>query len=258
MSQVTMSQFTLRPLLLATALASSLIMTSACAQNSPIPGGATPGAYVIPADGTLLSVSAQAESKRVPDVATMSTGVVTQAADANTAMRQNAEQMAKVVAAIKASGVAERDIQTSGISVNPQYRYAENQPPTITGYQATNTVNMKVRDIGKLGKVLDTLVAQGANQVNGPSFEVDKPDEAYDEARLLALKKAQARARTYADAMGLRVRRIVSISEGAGFQPPMPMMRMQAMDATESKATSVSPGETTLSANLDVVFELGK
>ncbi|MEJ7746281.1 MAG: SIMPL domain-containing protein [Luteimonas sp.] len=258
-----MSRFTLRPLWLATALASSLIMTSACAQNAPTPGAATPGAatpgaHVIPADGTLLSVSAQAESKRVPDVATMSTGVVTQAADANTAMRQNAEQMAKVVAAIKASGVAERDIQTSGISVNPQYRYAENQPPTITGYQATNTVNMKVRDIGKLGKVLDTLVAQGANQVNGPSFEVDKPDEAYDEARLLALKKAEARARTYADAMGLRVRRIVSISEGAGFQPPMPMMRMQAMDATASKETSVSPGETTLSANLDVVFELGK
>lgn len=247
-----MSRFPVRPLLLATALASSLIMTSACAQN------AAPGGYAIPADGTLLSVSAQAESKRVPDVATMSTGVVTQAADANTAMRQNAEQMAKVVAAIKAAGVAERDIQTSGISLNPQYRYAENQPPTITGYQASNTVNLKVRDIGKLGKVLDTLVAQGANQVNGPSFEVDKPDEAYDEARLSALKKAEARAKTYADAMGLRVRRIVSISEGAGFQPPMPMMRMQAMDAMASKETSVSPGETTLSANLDVVFELGK
>ncbi len=253
-----MSRYTLRPLLLATALASSLIMTSACAQNSPAPGAAVPGAYAIPADGTLLSVSAQAESKRVPDVATMSTGVVTQAADANTAMRQNAEQMAKVVAAIKAAGVAERDIQTSGISLNPQYRYTENQPPAITGYQASNTVNMKVRDIGKLGKVLDSLVAQGANQVNGPSFEVDKPDEAYDEARLAALKKAGARAKTYADAMGLRVRRIVSISEGAGFQPPMPMMRMQAMDAMASKETSVSPGETTLSANLDVVFELGK
>ncbi|MEO6365184.1 MAG: SIMPL domain-containing protein [Luteimonas sp.] len=253
-----MPRSTLRPLLLATALASSVIMTSACAQNSPATVAANQGAYAIPADGTLLSVSAQAESKRVPDVATMSTGVVTQAADANSAMRQNAEQMAKVVAAIKAAGVAERDIQTSGINLNPQYRYAENQPPAITGYQASNTVNMKVRDIGKLGKVLDSLVAQGANQVNGPSFEIDKPDEAYDEARLAALRKAEARARTYADAMNLRVRRIVSISEGAGFQPPMPMMRMQAMDAMASKETSVSPGGTTLSANLDVVFELGK
>ncbi len=95
--------------------------------------------------------------------------------------------------------------------------------------------------------MLDTLVAQGANQVNGPSFEIDKPDEAYDEARIAALKKAQARAETYAKAMNLRVRRVVSISEGGGFQPPIPMMRMQAMDAMAAKETSVSPGENTLS-----------
>ena len=98
-------------------------------------------------------------------------------------MRANAAQMDKVMAAIRAAGIAERDIQTSGINLNPQYKYAENQPPTITGYQASNTVNLKVRDIAKLGKVLDALVASGANQVNGPSFEVDKPDAAYDEAR---------------------------------------------------------------------------
>lgn len=242
----------LRPLLLATALAFGATMTTACAQTATAPG------YAVPVDGTLLSVSAQAEAKRVPDVATISAGVVTQAADANAAMRSNAEQMSKVVAAIKAAGIAERDVQTSGISVQPQYRYAENQPPAITGYQASNTVNLKVRDIAKLGKILDTLVAQGANQVNGPSFEVDKPDEGYDEARLAALKKAEARAETYAKALGLRVRRIVSISEGGGFQPPIPMMRMQAMDAMGAKETSVSPGENTLSVSIDVVFELGK
>lgn len=243
----------LRPLLLATALAFGATMTAACAQTTTPPG------YAVPTDGTLLSVSAQAEAKRVPDVATISTGVVTQAADANAAMRANAEQMNKVVAAIKAAGIAERDIQTSGISVHPQYRYAENQPPTITGYQASNTVNLKVRDIAKLGKILDTLVAQGANQVNGPSFEVDKPDEGYDEARLAALKKAEARAETYAKALGLRVRRIVSISEGGGFQPPIPLMRgAMAMDSMAKQETSVSPGESTLSVSLDVVFELGK
>jgi len=241
-----------KPLLLASALAMSSTTMTACAQT------ATP-AYAVPSDGTLLSVSAQAQAKRVPDVATMSTGVVTQAADANTAMRQNAEQMAKVVAQIKASGVAEKDIQTSGISIGPQYRYAENQPPTITGYQASNTVNLKVRDISKLGKVLDALVAQGANQVNGPTFEVDEPEEAYDEARRAALDKAKARAEMYAKSMDLRVRRIVSISEGGGFQPPMPMpmMAMARMEKAQAD-TSVSPGETTLSASLDVVFELGR
>jgi len=241
----------LRPLLLAAALAFGVTTMAACAQDN------TAG-YTVPADSTLLSVSAQAEAKRVPDVATISAGVVTQAADANAAMRANAVQMDKVMAAIKAAGIAERDIQTSGINLNPQYKYVENQEPTITGYQANNTVNLKVRDIGKLGKVLDALVASGANQVNGPSFEIDQPEEAYDEARRGALEKAQARAAMYAKTLGLRVRRIVSISEGAGFQPPRPMPMMAMARGKAEMDTAVSPGETTLSANLDVVFELGR
>jgi len=241
----------LRPLLLAAALAFGVTTMAACAQDN------TAG-YTVPADATLLSVSAQAEAKRVPDVATISAGVVTQAADANAAMRANAVQMDKVMAAIKAAGIAERDIQTSGINLNPQYKYVENQEPTITGYQANNTVNLKVRDIGKLGKVLDALVASGANQVNGPSFEIDQPEEAYDEARRGALEKAQARAAMYAKTLGLRVRRIVSISEGAGFQPPRPMPMMAMARGKAEMDTAVSPGETTLSANLDVVFELGR
>ena len=240
-----------RPLLLAAALALWMPM-AACAQPQTATG------YAVPADGTLLSVSASADAKRVPDVATISTGVVTQAADANAAMRANAVQMDKVMAAIRAAGIAERDIQTSGISLNPNYKHAENQPPTIVGYQASNTVNVKVRDLSKLGKVLDTFVAQGANQVNGPNFEVDKPDEAYDEARIAALKKAQARAQTYADALGLKVRRIVSISEGgARFPQPIMMVREMAADAMQ-KQTAVAPGESTLSVNIDVVFELGR
>jgi uncharacterized protein len=231
----------------ATVLASGLAMT-ASAQSSP----------TIANDGTLLSVSAEAKVTRTPDIATLSTGVVTQAAEANAALRQNTEQMTKVVAAIKAAGIAERDVQTSGISINPQYRYAENQPPTITGYQASNTLNVKVRDIAKLGKVLDTLVSVGANQVNGPSFEIDNPDEAYDEARVAAIKKAQSRAELYAKTLGLRVRRVVSINEGGGNAPPSPMpvmMRMQAMDASEPP---VSPGESALSTTINVVFELGR
>ena len=241
----------LRPLVLALALSIGMPM-SACAQPQ------TNAGYAIPADGTLLSISSSAESRRVPDVATISTGVVTQAADANAAMRANAVQMDKVMAAIRAAGIAERDVQTSGINLNPQYRYIENQAPAITGYQASNTVNVKVRDLSKLGKVLDAFVASGANQVNGPSFEVDKPDEAYDEARVEALKKAQARAKTYADALGLKVRRIVSISEGgASFPRPMPMIRAMAADAM-MKETAVSPGETALSVSIDVVFELGR
>ena len=244
-----MRHSTLAPLLLALSFASGAPMT-AHAQNAPA---------VVASDATLLNISAQAEARRVPDVATLSAGVVTQAADGNTAMRENAVQMDKVMAAIRAAGIAERDIQTSGINLNPQYRYADNEAPKITGYQASNTVSLKVRDITKLGKVLDSLAAQGANQINGPSFEIDQPEPVYDEARLAALKKAQARAETYAKSLGLRVRRIVSISEGSsgGFRPPMPMMAMARAGKAEMD-TAVAPGETTLSVNLDVVFELGR
>ncbi|KPN20829.1 hypothetical protein AO715_13605 [Xanthomonas sp. Mitacek01] len=238
-----------RPLLLACGLALGTLTMTASAQDTTH--------QTATSDGTLLSISAQAEASRAPDIATMSTGVVTQAADANAAMRANAEQMAKLMQAIKAAGIAERDVQTSGVNLSPQYRYAENQPPAITGYQASNTVNLKVRDIGKLGQVLDALVASGANQINGPTFEIDDADAVQDEARSAALKKAQARAEVYANSLGMRVRRIVSISEGGGFQaPPRPMMAMRAM--AESADTSISPGESTLTANLDVVFELGR
>ena len=239
-----------RPLLLASLLALSfLAMTHASAQPS--------AQAAVPADGTLLSVSAHAEASRVPDVATMSTGVVTQSADANAALKANSAQMNKVVAAIRAAGIAERDIRTSGINIHPQYRYAENQPPVITGYQASNTVSIRVRDVARLGEVLDALVASGANQVNGPNFEIDQPEAVYDEARRAALELAQARARMYADALGLRVRRIVSVSEGGGFQPPVPMLKAMAMDA-RAESAPVAPGETTLGASLDVVFELGR
>ena len=238
-----------KPVLFAATLAFAAFAGGAFAQQAPLS-----------ADGTLLSVSAHAEATRVPDVATVSAGVVTQAADANAAMRDNAARMDAVMKAIRAAGIAERDIQTSGINLNPQYRYIENQPPAITGYQASNTVSLKVRDIGKLGGVLDALVASGANQVNGPAFEVDKPEIAYDEARRAALAKAQARATMYADALGVRVRRIVSIDEGGGFQPPvpMPMMAMGRAEKSVAYDTAVSPGETTLGANLNVVFELGR
>jgi hypothetical protein len=239
-------------------LAGLLALGPAAMTHAQTPDTSPAQAPAATADGTLLSISARAEASRVPDVATLSTGVVTQAADANAALKANSAQMARVVAAIRAAGVPERDVQTSGISIQPQYRYADNQPPVITGYQASNTVSLKVRDIARLGQVLDALVAAGANQVDGPNFEIDKPEAVYDEARQAALAQAQARAQMYANTLGMRVRRIVSISEGGGFQPPMPMMmKAVAMDARMESAP-VAPGETTLSANLDVVFELGR
>lgn len=198
-------------LALATALAFSIAGAAAAQQATPV--------TVLPGDGTLLSISAQAEAKRVPDIAMVSAGVVTQASEADAAMRANAVSMERVMDAIRKAGIATRDVQTTGVNIHPQYNYREGSAPSITGYQASNTVSVTVRDIGDLGEVLDALVASGANQVHGPSFDIDDKDAVYDEARRAALDKARARADMYAAALGMRVRRIASISEGGGFGP---------------------------------------
>lgn len=206
---------------------------------------------------TLLTVSTNGESTRVPDIAIISAGVVTQAPDARAAMTANNVSMTKVVAALKKAGIAERDIQTSNISLNPQYRYRENQIPELVAYQAQNNVTVKLRNLAKSGDVIDALVTQGANQVNGPTFSLDKPDAANDEARIDAMKKARARAELYAKTAGMTVKRIVSISEGGGYQPPYPVP-VAAMKAEMADAASppVSPGEVGMNVSVTVVFEL--
>lgn len=232
--------------------AASMTASAQSAGGQPVFAGPA-----LPADATLLSVSAQGEASRAPDIATLSAGVVTQAADARAASQANARQMARVMDAVREAGIAERDVQTGGISLHPQYRHVDDAAPAITGYQASNTVNVKVRELDRLGEVMDALVASGANQVHGPGFEIDQPESVRDQARRQALEKAQERAGMYAETLGLRVRRIVSISEGGGFSPPMPMMAMAREQAADG-GTPISPGESTLQVNLDVVFELGR
>lgn len=238
---------------------SAAVLALALAAAIPMTSHAQPTEHPAAQQGTLLSIQATAEASRAPDVASLSTGVVTQAADANAAMRENAARMDKVMAALRAAGIAGRDIQTSGINLNPQYRYVENQPPAIVGYQASNNVNVKVRKLDALGKVLDALVAQGANQINGPSFEIDKPEAALEEARIAAIRKAQKQAQTYADTLGLKIKRIVSISEGDSTPPrPFPEMRMMAAaPAGMAKDTAVAAGENSVSISVSMVFELG-
>jgi uncharacterized protein YggE/uncharacterized membrane protein YeaQ/YmgE (transglycosylase-associated protein family) len=141
-----------------------------------------------------LEISATGEATRVPDIAIISAGVVTRAATAKAALQQNAAQMERVRAALRRAGIAERDIQTANINLNPEYRYVENQPPRLTGYSASNQLNVRFRDIAATGDILDALVAQGANQINGPSLTIDKPQEALDEARGKAIAVGRARA----------------------------------------------------------------
>ena len=129
-----------------------------------------PAALARPISGTRLDVSATGSVSRVPDLAIISAGVVTKAPTASRAIADNAARMERVRAALKRAGIADRDIQTSSINLNPDYRYENNQSPVLTGYQASNNVSIRFRDIRSTGQILDALVAQGANQINGPSL----------------------------------------------------------------------------------------
>jgi len=206
--------------------------------------------------GTRLDVSATGEVTRVPDVAIISAGAVSKAATATAALQDSANRMSQVLAALKRAGVADRDIQTNNVSLNPEYRYIENQPPQLTGYSANNQLTVRFRDIRSSGKILDALVGQGANQINGPSLTIDKPEAALDEARANAVAIGRARAEAYARSLGLRVVRIVSVSEGGGYAPPPPPVPMMMARGERDSSTSIQPGEQKLQVNLAMTFEL--
>ena len=207
---------------------------------------------------TTLNLSASGESKVAPDLATITLGVQTDGATAAGAMGANAVQMNKVIAALKKAGIAERDIQTSNLSVNPQYVYVENNPPKLNGYQANNQVTIQVRDLTKLGQTVDATVNAGATNVGGISFGLQDPLAAENQARLDAVKALQAKADLYARATGYKIVRLVSLGEGGGYtpQPPMPMYAMARMDKAES--SPVSAGELKVRVDVSATYELAK
>jgi uncharacterized protein YggE len=212
-------------------------------------------AQEVSAGGTRLDVVATGEVTRVPDVARISAGVVTQAPTATAAIEQNGRQMSAVRAGLRRAGIADRDIQTSTISLQPEYRYAENRTAELIGYRASNEVSIRFREIANTGRILDALVAQGANQINGPNLTIDKPEQAMDEARVAAMKTAQVRAELYARALGKRVRRVLAVSEAGLAFPPVPRPMAMAERSADA-ATKIDPGEQAVSVNLTVSFEL--
>jgi uncharacterized protein YggE len=235
------------------ALAASAVLLTVAA----LPAAAQQEARPVLLDGTVLDISATGTSTRVPDLAVIQAGVVTQAATAAEALQQNNAQMARVLDALRKAGVAERDIQTARIGLSPQYRYADNKPPVITGYQASNQLSVRFRDVAKSGAILDALVAVGANDISGPNLTIDKPEAALDEARMDAIKQARARAALYAQAAGLKVDRILAISESGALPPsPMPVMMRAQAGFAQDKALEVVAGERELTVNVSVRFLL--
>ena len=209
---------------------------------------------------TTFNLSATGETKVTPDMATITLGVQNDAPTAAHALSANAVQMNKVVAALKKAGVADRDIQTSNLNVNPQYVYEQNKPPRLNGYQASNQVTIQVRDLSKLGQTVDATVSAGATNVGGISFGLQDPQAAEDAAREDAVKALKAKVDLYARATGYNVVRLVSLSEGGGYIPSPPPMPQYAM-AKREMADSFSPvaaGELKVRIDVSATYELAK
>lgn len=222
----------------------------------PAAASAQAAVQVQPIAGTRLDISATGEVSRVPDVAIISTGVVTRASTASAAIQQNAQRMERVRAALKRAGIEDRDIQTSTLSLNPEYNYQQNQAPKLTGYQASNQVSVRFRDIGETGKILDALVSEGANQISGPNLTIDKPEAALDEARVKAIATGRARADLYARALGMRVVRLLSVSESGGYAVPPPMPMYARAEMAQDASTKIDPGEQKIQVSVAMSFEL--
>ena len=208
---------------------------------------------------TTLNISAAGETKLAPDMATISLGVQTDAPTAQAAIAANARKMSGVMAALKKAGLADKEIQTANLSLNPQYVYEKNQPPRLTGYKASNQVIVTIHDLTRLGRIVDATVNAGADNVGGISFGIDDPSQAEDAARIEAVGKLKAKADLYARAAGYRVVRLVTMSEGGGYTPSPPPMPMMAVARQESAVdTQVSPGEMTVRINVSATYELAR
>lgn len=209
-----------------------------------------------------LSLTGEGEVKSPPDIAVISAGVVSEAKTAREALTLNNETMASVLQTIEAAGVAKRDIQTSSFSVQPKYKYAkragngEQEPPRITGYAVSNSVTVIARDLAKLGPVLDAVVSSGVNQMNGLSFSIAEPAPLRNKARKMAVAEARIRAELYAQAAGVSLGKILSISEAGGHRPPQPAFRRAALESAAADSVPIAQGQQSIQMQVNIVWEI--
>ncbi len=206
----------------------------------------------------IITLSGHGEVRATPDVAFVTSGVLSQGTTAADALAANTKAMTDLFAALKAAGIEDKDVQTSNFSVQPRYDFSNGQAPKLVGYDVSNTVTVKIKKIDEMGALLDKLVQSGSNQITGISFDVSKPEQATDEARKLAVADAQRKAKVYAEAMGVVLGNVVQISEGSAVQPPMPMVRATMMKADAAPPVPVAAGEQTLAADVNVIWEINQ
>jgi uncharacterized protein YggE len=205
-----------------------------------------------------IVVTGEGEAAVAPDLALLSFSVMREAKTARAALDANNDAMAAVIAAMKAAGIAERDLQTAGIQISPRYNYTNKpdggQEAELVAYQVTNTLSVRVRDIDKTGEILDKAVSLGVNEGGGISFTNENPAPALAEARKEAIADATAKARTLAEAAGVHIGRVLEITDQNVAPPPMPMSA-KAFDAARA-SVPVQAGENSYKVQVNMIFEL--
>ena len=202
-----------------------------------------------------ITITGEGRADVAPDLASITLGVATQAETAAAALSANAQQLSKVLDRLKAQGIAERDLQTSGLNLGPRQEYAEGQPPKVVGYDASNMLTVRVRDLSKLGGILDAAVGDGANTFNGLAFALADPGPALDEARGKAVADARRKAEQIASAAGVKLGRILEVREGGQAPEPRPVFA-RAMAAME--ASPIEGGEVSYSVSVTIAWEIAE
>lgn len=233
-----------------------LIIAALLATGS-ITGQAMATEVTITATNPVIDLSITEYVEATPDVASFSTGVQTLAPTANEAVRQNNVQMASVIARLKKLGIADKDLQTTQISLNQQFDYADGRQ-VFRGFTASNTVSAKLRDLKKLPQFLDALASDGATNFNGPNFSVDDDSKLREAARDKAWDSAVKRANAIARKAGYANVRVLRVEEQSGeFGYPVPMIEMRAADAA-GKSTPIAPGQIRIGSTMNFTFEMVK
>jgi uncharacterized protein YggE len=199
-----------------------------------------------------ITVTGNAEMTVQPDIAIVTLGVTTEASEAEKAVQENARIANAVVDAIVKAGIAKRDIETSQYSVAPIMDY-QKVPPVTTGYKVTNTVRLKVRNLTKVGSLIDTAIGAGANNVQGVGFDIEDPSFFRKEALVKALKKAEADAKLIADTLGVKLGKVVSVSETG---PVIIRPTEYGVARAEATTTPIIPGQVRVTALVTVVYSI--
>lgn len=203
-----------------------------------------------------ITVTGEGRVDARPDMAVITLGVATQGDTAAAALSENSSRLAAVLAQLKAAGVAERDLQTSGLNLGPRLDYSrDGQPPQVVGYEASNMVTVRVRDLTALGTILDKAVGDGANTFHGLNFGLAETDATLDAARVQAVQEAKRKAAMMAEAAGVTLGPVIEMTESSGAPAPVPMFRKDAV-AMAAEAVPVEGGEVSYSVNVNVTWEL--